>query len=173
VLKYVLLGLLAKGPAHGYELRAAVQDLFGGTWDLNVGQVYTTLGRLERDGLVHSERVAQDTLPDRRVCTLTEAGSQELLDWLPTPVPATNLRHEVFAKLLLHAMLDAGDPATFIRLQRQRCLEALAEMNTRRVAAGDDVATLLVVEGMALHVDADVRWLQLCESRLGDLKGAR
>jgi DNA-binding PadR family transcriptional regulator len=175
VLKYVLLGLLAKGPAHGYELRAAVQEMFGGTWDLNVGQVYTTLSRLERDGLVESERVAQEAFPDRRVCSLTEAGSQVLLDWLPTPVPETHMKQEMFAKVMLHAMLDAGDAVTFIRLQRQRCLEELAALNKRRVETevDGDPASTLVIDGAMFHVNADVDWLEQCEARLADIKGAR
>lgn len=173
MLKYVLLGLLAKGPAHGYELRAAVQQLFGGTWDLNVGQVYTTLARLERDGLVESERVAQAAFPDRRVCSLTEAGSQALLDWLPNPVPSSHLKQELFAKVLLHAVLDAGDAVAFIRLQRQRCLESLAELNRLRADDGTDPATQLLIDGAVFHVDADVRWLEECETRLADMKGIR
>lgn len=172
MLKYVLLGLLAKEPAHGYELRAALVDLFGGTWDLNVGQVYTTLSRLERDGLVESERVAQTVFPDRRVCTLTEAGSDALFEWLATPVPAVRAKQDLFAKILLHSLLDAGDPGGFIRVQRQRCLQSLAELTAVRQAEGTDPVTALLIDGASYHVEADMRWLDECEARLGDIKGA-
>ena len=172
MLRYLLLGLLAKGPAHGYELRTAVAEMFGGTWDLNIGQVYTTLSRLERDGLVESERVAQDSLPDRRVCTLTEAGAEALYDWMRQPAPALQLKQDLFAKVLLHGALDSGDPLLFIRLQRQRCLEALAQINALR-ADGTEPATALLMDGASYHVEADLRWLDDCEARLADLKETR
>lgn len=172
MLRYVLMGLLARGPAHGYELRAAVADMFGGTWDLNVGQVYTTLSRLERSGLVESERVAQDTFPDRRVCSLTEAGTEALFDWLVEPVDDMALKQDIFGKVLLHCLLDAGDPVAFIRRQRQRCLELLARLSALESDEGTEPLTGLLLEGASFHVEADLRWLDRCEARIGDLKGA-
>jgi DNA-binding PadR family transcriptional regulator len=171
MLRYVLMGLLARGPAHGYELRAAVAEMFGGTWDLNVGQVYTTLSRLERNGLVESERVAQDSFPDRRVCSLTEGGTAALFDWLVTPVDM-QLKQDLFGKILLHCLLDAGDPLAFIRVQRQRCLESLARLSALQVGDGPEPVTALLLEGASYHVEADLRWLDRCEARVGQLKGA-
>lgn len=172
MLRYVLMGLLARGPAHGYELRAAVADMFGGTWDLNVGQVYTTLTRLERSGLVESERVAQDSFPDRRVCSLTDAGTEALLDWLVAPVDDMALKQDLFGKILLHCLLDAGDPVAFIRRQRQRCLEQLAQLSALEAREDTEPVTSLLLEGAGFHVEADLRWLDRCEARLGELKGA-
>jgi DNA-binding PadR family transcriptional regulator len=171
MLRHVLMGLLARRPAHGYELRAAVSEMFGGRWDINVGQVYTTLSRLERSGLVESERVAQDNFPDRRVCSLTEAGTEELFDWLITPVDEMPLKQDLFAKILLHCLLDAGDPAAFIRLQRQRCLELLAQLSALETRDGTEPVTALLLEGGGYHIEADLRWLDRCEARIADLKG--
>src|SRR6185436_4030481 len=80
MLKYLLLALLAKAPQHGYELKQSFEDMLGGTWLLNIGQVYTTLGRLEEDGLIEPTVVRQDLLPDRKVYSLTASQRHEYLD---------------------------------------------------------------------------------------------
>src|SRR5260370_33754063 len=86
MLKYALLGLLAKEPRHGYDLKQTFERLLGGTWALNIGQVYTTLGRLERDGLVRAEVVPQSQAPDRKVFAVTAAGHEALRSGLDGPV---------------------------------------------------------------------------------------
>src|SRR2546421_3535635 len=120
MLGYALLGLLAVAPRHGYELKAAFEGLLGGTWSLNIGQVYTTLSRLERDGLVESEVVAQDAFPDRKVYSLTELGEKELDRWLGAASPgAVRLKDEFVLKILVHAIV-AGDPRPLVAEQRGR-----------------------------------------------------
>src|SRR5947208_15504267 len=86
VLKFALLGLLAKESRHGYDLKRAFERLLGGTWPINIGQIYTTLTRLERDGLVTAETVTQTSVPDRKVYSLTPAGHDALAEWLAQPV---------------------------------------------------------------------------------------
>ena len=179
MLKFVLLALLGRRSRHGYELKAAFEQLLGGTWRLNIGQVYTALTRLEQDGLIESEIVPQELLPDRKVYSLTERGEKELQAWLEAPATGLiRLRDEVFLKVILLVAGDgdgAGDgrgdrrgdaAADLIWRQRQAYLEAMADLEQlrRSEAAG---ATALLLEGLLLRMEADLRWLDRCEERLG------
>jgi len=167
VLKYALLGLLVDRPRHGYDLKAGFETLVGGTWPLNIGQVYTTLGRLERDGLVRSELVEQDPRPDRRVYSLTETGEKELRRWLVDAVePQPHVKDEFYVKVLLHRALALEDPADLLWAQRQNYLETLATLTAVLDEPSLADATRLLVEGAVLHVEADLRWLDRCEETL-------
>ena len=167
MLKFALLGLLAKESRHGYDLKRAFERLLGGTWPVNIGQIYTTLTRLERDGLVTAETVAQTTVPDRKVYSLTAAGHEALGEWLGQPVSdAVVLKDEVYVKVLVHAVVDAADLPALIWRQRTHHLQLLAELEHDRDEAGDDAATRLVLEGAMLHVEADLRWLDVAEQEL-------
>jgi DNA-binding PadR family transcriptional regulator len=167
VVKYGLLGLLTKEPRHGYELKGAFEDLLGGSWPLNIGQVYSTLGRLERDGLVDAEVVAQDPLPDRKVYSITQAGRDDLARWMEEPSEATlRLRDELFLKVVLQSRLDGADPGPLIARQRQHYFQTLAELSAIH---GVDAATKLLVDGAMLHIEADLKWLDLFENQRGQL----
>ena len=167
VVKYGLLGLLAKEPRHGYELKAAFEELLGGSWPLNIGQVYSTLGRLERDDLVEAEVVAQDPLPDRKVYSITEAGRDDLRQWMDEPMqPPVRLRDELFLKVLLQSCLAGNDPRPLIARQRQRNFQTLAELASVRSDRSVDPSTVLLVDGVMLHIEADLKWLELCEDQL-------
>jgi DNA-binding PadR family transcriptional regulator len=161
-MKYPFLALLAAGPRHGYELKQALEQRFGAALaPLNAGQVYTTLQRLERDGLVQGEDVPGDTR-QKRTYTLTESGREALSDWVGAPAPATRPRDEFFLKLVLAGLAGITDPRTLIERQRREYLVALRALGDTN---GDAVASLLA-EGTALHLEADLRWLDLCEQRL-------
>jgi DNA-binding PadR family transcriptional regulator len=164
-MKFPFLALLASGPRYGYELKQALEQRFGAALaPLNAGQVYTTLQRLERDGLVDGADVPGDTR-QKRVYTLTDAGREALARWVTEATPATRLRDEFFLKLVLAGTSGIADPRTLIERQRRQVLLALRAVGEANGAAGDAVASLLA-EGTALHLEADLRWLDLCESRL-------
>ncbi|HEU0115504.1 MAG TPA: helix-turn-helix transcriptional regulator [Thermomicrobiales bacterium] len=171
-MRNALLALLAKEPAHGYELKQALEETFGDAWPpTNIGQIYTTLGRLERDGLVQSVHVAQEHRPDKRVYAVTPEGRRELDDWIATPTPGPRLRDEFFLKLILAqtaGLNSASDPRLLIERQRRAFLHSLRELNdlATRQDTRDNPAALLLIEGAILHLQADVQWLDLCESRL-------
>jgi len=174
VFPFVVLGLVAQRPRHGYEIKAAFEDLLGGTWPLNIGQVYTTLARLERDGLVKVEVVRQQLLPDRKVYTITEKGWDHLHRWLAEPVAdPIRLKDEFFLKVLVHTQIDGGDPVALIWSQRQRYFQTLSDLNALRHDAALEPATALLLEGAALHVEADLKWLDVCEERVTELKPQR
>ena len=170
MLRHALLGLLAQEPRHGYDLKNAFEALLGGTWPLNIGQVYTTLARLERDALVESQVVPQDLLPDRKVYSLTGAGQEELEQWLAEPTTGSiRLKDEFFIKLLVHQLIDSDGLLVLIWKQRQAYMQTLAQLTALRTDPDLDPATALLMEGAILHVEADLEWLDLCEERLHEM----
>jgi DNA-binding PadR family transcriptional regulator len=167
-VKYALLGLLSERPRHGYDLKSGFEELLGGAWPLNIGQVYSTLGRLERDGLVSVERVEQAPMPDRKVYSLTIDGKTELERWLRAPSDGVlPLKDELFVKVLVGTRVDGGNPNELIAIERARALQTMSELATLRSDDALDPVTKLIVDGAMLHVEADLRWLELCEDRLG------
>lgn len=163
-MRYAFLALLATGPAHGYELRHALDERFGPALaPLNAGQVYTTLQRLERDGLIEGTDVPEDSR-NKRIYALTDAGREALTGWIDAPVSPTKLRDEFFLKLALGGLSGIADAKLLIDRQRRALLQALRALDDA-AATASPVASLLV-EGTALHVKADLDWLDLCERRL-------
>lgn len=164
-MKYPFLALLASGPRYGYELKQALEQRFGGALaPLNAGQVYTTLQRLERDGLIVGEDVPGDTR-QKRVYALTDAGRVVLGEWVAAPTSATRLRDEFFLKLVLAGLSGITEPKALIERQRRETLMALRALGESVGASTEPVAALLA-EGTALHLEADLHWLDLCEQRL-------
>jgi DNA-binding PadR family transcriptional regulator len=164
-MKYPFLALLEAGPRHGYELKQALEQRFGAALaPLNGGQVYTTLQRLEREGLVSGADVPGDTR-QKRLYSLTPAGRGALRDWVEAPAAATRKRDEFFLKLVLAGLTGIADPRSLVERQRREYLITLRALGARGSTNGDPVAALLV-EGTALHLEADLRWLDLCEERL-------
>ncbi len=176
-MRNTLLALLAEGTAHGYELKQAIEQTFGDAWPpLNIGQIYTTLGRLERDGFVSSAHVAQAGRPDKRVYELSEAGREEVRDWLEEPVTGPRLKDEFFTKLVLArlpgvASLNGGtDARALIARQRRDYLQSMRDLNglllRQQRNGGDQTTAALLIEGAILHLEADLKWLDVCEQRL-------
>ena len=165
-MRHAVLALLADDPAHGYEIKRALEQRFGTVIaPLNAGQVYMTLQRLQRDELVADDAVAQSGRPDKRVYRLTAAGRRALEEWLGTASAPTRLRDDFFMKLTLAHSMGLADPAELIGRQRATYLRALAELE-RVLSGGADGAEALVVEGAALHLEADLKWLDRCEEAL-------
>jgi DNA-binding PadR family transcriptional regulator len=174
-VKQAMLALLEQGPMYGYQLRAEFEQRTGSTWPLNVGQVYTTLSRLERDGLV--EQVAGDLAPTGErdghvVYRLTDQGRSEVSEWFTTPVPRTQPpRDELAIKLALAVTVPGVDVATVIQRQRSATISALQDYTRlKRTAAGSndpaDLAWSLVLDSLVFAAEAEVRWLDHCEARL-------
>ena len=166
-MKFPILAMLASAPAHGYELKRGLEEHFGAALPpLNTGQIYTALGRLERDGLVVAEGVAQDNRPNKRVYRVTDEGRAALDAWVAQPTPATRLRDEFFMKLVLAGRAGIADPRALIERQRGEYLQSLRDLDGLQAAANGDPAQSLLIEGAALHLEADLKWLSLCEERL-------
>src|SRR3954454_2631976 len=157
-MRHAVLALLAEEPAHGYEIKRGLEERFGTVVaPLNAGQVYTTLQRLQRDALVADDAVAQSGRPDKRVYRLTDAGRRALEEWLGAASAPTRLRDDFFMKLVLAHAVGLADPAELISRQRAVYLRALADLERVLASGGENATTALVVEGAALHVEADLK----------------
>jgi DNA-binding PadR family transcriptional regulator len=165
-MRELFLALLAGNGGHGYELKQALQQEFGDLLPaLNHGQIYSTLARLERDGLVVGEAVAGDGR-GKRLYALTDAGRAALARWIETPVPGTRLKDEFFMKLVVLMAGRLAEPRSVIDGQRREYLQSLRDLDARLTADGQGVAAELLVEGAVLHAKADLEWLDLIEQRL-------
>lgn len=171
-MKYPLLALLAAGAAHGYQLKRGFESRFGAVWPpVNIGQIYTTLQRLERDGLVRALGVERAGRQPKNVFEITEAGLAVLGDWLRAASPGPRIRDEFFMKLILARLAGIADPLDLLGRQREAFLQELRDLNDlalrQETGAGPDAGvTLLLIEGVALHLQADLKWLDICEERL-------
>ena len=173
-VRNAILGLLAQQPRHGYELRAAFEAMVGGVgiWDVKPAQIYTTLARLEEAGLVHQDGVDQDGGPEKRVFSLTPSGHAELVDWFGTGIATEHHRDEFFVKLMVSLYSDEIDPYQVIRAQRNRLYQDLHALTNRRNAtdARRELAQIFLLDKSIMHLEADLRWLDLLEARLDDIR---
>ena len=157
----VVLALLAKEPSHGYELRARLQEALGPLRDaLNAGQIYVTLTRLEKAGMVTAEHVGQADRPDRKVYALTADGRERVRAWLDDVSWARPT--EFHLKLVAAAAARLADPVEIVEAQRRELLRRLAEAQRAALAEPDGSAAALLVEGVVLRLEADLRWLDAC-----------
>jgi DNA-binding PadR family transcriptional regulator len=164
-----LLAILDQGPCYGYQLRAEFDRRTGSTWPLNVGQIYNTLDRLERDGLVEKGDVDEH---GHVYWQITDAGAAEVRDWLSSPVErGQGTRDELAIKLAVAATLPGVDVSGIIQTQRRASLAQLQVLNRAKYAGAspdgpEELAWSLVVDSMIFAAEAEVRWLDHSEQRL-------
>src|SRR5437899_11190041 len=159
-LKYGVLGLLAEEPLHGYEVKNRFEAMLGGTWDVNIGQIYTTLQRLERDGLVRPVGSRGDR--GKLLYELSPEGHKALDEWLSQPDSGPQQLHEdIYVKLLLATRVANGDLAPLLARQKRAYLQRLRDLNRledqARRDGRNDLARL--VRGALLHTEADLKWV--------------
>jgi DNA-binding PadR family transcriptional regulator len=164
----VVLAMLAKEPSQGYQLRARMNDALGPLGEaLNAGQIYVTLGRLEKAGLVAVEETAEPTGPadrDRKVYVLTAAGQQRVAEWLAeVSWPKPDLA-EFHLKLIAAAAAGLADPIGIVDAQRRELLRRLRDAQRAEMAVPDGSDAALLLEGIVLRLQADLRWLEACEA---------
>jgi DNA-binding PadR family transcriptional regulator len=165
-MRELFLALLAGASGHGYELKQTLEHEFGELLPaLNAGQIYSTLARLERDGLVAGQGVAGDSRR-KRVYELTEAGRAVLAGWIERPVSGTRLKDEFFMKFVVVAAAGLAEPKTLVERQRREYLQSLRDLDALLTANGKGPTAELLVEGAVLHLKADLEWLDLIEQRL-------
>jgi len=159
-LKYGLLGLLVEEPLHGYEVKNRFEAMLGGTWEVNIGQVYTTLQRLERDGLVRPAGERGDR--GKLLYEISDSGRKALNEWLAQPESGPQeLREDIYVKLLLAARLANGDLGPLLSRQKRAYLQRLRDLNQLEARAKKDGRTDLarLVRGALLHTEADIKWI--------------
>jgi DNA-binding PadR family transcriptional regulator len=164
VRQEVLLALLAKEPAQAYELRARLNAALGSLGaEMNDGQIYVPLGRLEKAGLVSVERSGSRERPERKVYALTAAGQARVGEWLSEASwPRPDLA-EFHLKLIAAATARLADPVDIIDAQRRELLRRLREAQDAAMAEPDGSPASLLLEGVVLRLLADLRWLEACE----------
>ncbi|MEV0978171.1 PadR family transcriptional regulator [Streptomyces sp. NPDC049915] len=167
--RHVLLGLLASGPGHGYDLKRRHDERFPQARPLAYGQVYTTLQRLVRDGLAAVEGTDSDGGPERTTYRATPDGEAELARWAAEVAPpAPFVANEIFAKVVV-AILSGGDPAAYLRAQRAAHMARMRELTAVKTAPGADLASVLSADYALNHLDADLRWMTTTADRLTHL----
>jgi DNA-binding PadR family transcriptional regulator len=165
-IRHGLLALLERGPMYGYQLRSAFEESTGATWPLNIGQVYTTLSRLERDGLV---RPLPENDGGQRPYEITDPGRDELARWFATPISRTDRpRDELAIKLALALDTPGIDVRAVVQAQRTASMRALQEYTRlkSREPEGADLPWRLVLDAMIFQAEAEIRWLDHCEASL-------
>ena len=161
----VVLAMLAKEPSYGYELRARLREALGPLGEaMNPGQVYVTLTRLEKAGLVTSRRAeGLADRPDRTVYGLTPAGQERVAEWLAeVSWPKPDLA-EFHLKLVAAATAGLADPISIVDAQRRELLRRLRDAQRAALAEPDGSDAGLLLEGVVLRLQADLRWLETCE----------
>ena len=170
-----MLAILNQGPCYGYQLRAEFDRRTGSTWPLNVGQIYNTLDRLERDGLVRKADIDAD---GQNYVEITDTGRAEVADWLGSPVVRTMAtRDELAIKLAIAVTLPGVDIAQVIQVQRSATMRTLQELTRTKNATADpesseQLAWLLVIDSLIFAAEAEARWLDHSESTLSRARAA-
>ncbi|MCX5415353.1 PadR family transcriptional regulator [Streptomyces sp. NBC_00059] len=181
--RHVLLGLLAAGPSHGYDLKRQYDARFPQARPLAYGQVYTTLQRLVRDGLAAVDGTGSDGGPERTLYRSTDEGADELDRWAEeiTP-PAPFVTNEIFSKVVVSILVVAAaesprtgrdgrrpDAAAYLRAQRAAHMERMRELTALKTTPGADLSTVLSADYALVHLDADVRWMTTTAARIDTL----
>jgi DNA-binding PadR family transcriptional regulator len=174
-VRFAILGLLAQHPRHGYELRSAFSAVVGGdeNWDVKPAQIYTTLERLEEAGLVRrSSDLGEGDEPGRRIYAVTAEGSRALKEWFASGVTPEHQRDEFFVKLMTGLVSGKADPAQLIQTQRAHLFQELHAATTQRDSYDPrtEMAQILLLDKAIMHLEADLRWLDITETRLDEVR---
>lgn len=174
-VRHAILGLLAQKPRHGYETRIAFEALVGGdgNWEVKPAQIYTTLDRLEESGLVErSSDLGEGKEPSRRVYSITPRGDEALQEWLASGVVPEHQRDEFFIKLVIGIASGRADPEHLIQTQRGLLFQEMHAATAQRdeYDPHTGMAQILLLDKVIMHLEADLRWLDMIEMRMDAIK---
>ncbi len=172
-VKHALLALLYQRPMHGYELGKQIALTVSAEWDVNPGQIVSTLNRLKEANLVEYDVVETDDAPGRKVYKLTEAGVEELRQWYLTPeVRDYRLGDEFYVKFVLSLIGGPISAEQVLTTQRRELYQQLHQVTELRRLTNPrtELPWMLLLESAIMHLEADLRWIEMCEARLPDLK---
>jgi DNA-binding PadR family transcriptional regulator len=175
-VRFAILGLLAQKSRHGYELRAAFEAVVGGdaNWAVKPAQIYTTLERLEEAGLVErSSDLGEGDEPSRRVYAITSSGYAALKEWFAQGVTPDHQRDEFFVKLMTALVSGEGRLDRIIQTQRAHLFQDLHAATSLRDSYNPrkELAQILLLDKAVMHLEADLRWLDIAEMRVEEVKG--
>ncbi|WP_042429013.1 PadR family transcriptional regulator [Streptacidiphilus anmyonensis] len=164
---HTLLGLLESGPRHGYDLKRAFDERFGHDRPLHYGQVYATMARLLKNGMVEVEGIEAGEGPDRKRYAITDAGITDVEQWLAQPEkPEPYLQSALYTKVVV-ALLTGRSAQHILDTQRSEHLRLMRELTRRK--AGGDLSDQLICDHALFHLEADMRWLELTAARIDQL----
>ncbi|AOP50025.1 PadR family transcriptional regulator [Streptomyces lydicus] len=167
---HTLLGLLESGPRHGYDLKRAFDEHFGHDRPLHYGQVYSTMSRLLKNGLVEVDAVEAGAGPERKRYAITDAGVTDVAQWLArAEKPEPYLQSTLYTKVVL-ALMTGRDAAELLDTQRTEHLRLMRGLTERKRTG--DLADQLICDHALFHLEADLRWLELTAARLDKLAEA-
>lgn len=173
-VRHTLLGLLTKSPQYGYELRASFMALAGGAenWDVKPAQIYTTLNRMAESGLITRNSSEGEGTDEKVVFSITETGRQELDDWLTAGSLDDPQQDAFFLKLMLSLELPEVDAPRLIQTQRGTLYKELHRITTLRTKLDPhtELACILLMDKAIMHLKADLRWLDMIESRFEEVQ---
>lgn len=174
-VRHAILGMLAQRPRHGYDLHAAFEALVGGVanWEVKPAQIYTTLTRLEESGLVAcASDMGEGDEPDRRIYAITIQGVDALHEWFTNGAAPDHQRDEFYVKLMVALASGEADPVRLIQIQRSCLYQELHAATTLRDSYNPRVAMaqILLIDKAIMHLEADLRWLDIVEMRLEEVK---
>jgi len=174
-VRYAVLGLISQKPRHGYETRIAFESLVGGdeNWNVKPAQIYTTLDRLEEAGLVEcSSDLGEGQEPSRRVYKITPQGEQALQEWFSSGVAPDHQRDEFFIKLVIGLASGRAEPERLIQTQRSLLFQEMHAATKQRdeYDPHTEMAQILLLDKAIMHLEADLRWLDMIEMRLETIK---
>lgn len=173
-VRNAILGLLAQKSRHGYELHSAFSTVMdSATWDVKPAQIYTTLERLQESGLVQTKSdLGEGREPDRRIYAITRDGHEALKSWFNESVPTEHQRDEFYVKLMIGLISGEADPARIIQTQRSRLFQEMHDATTQRDKYDPhlEMAKILLSDKAIMHLEADLRWLDMIEMRLETIK---
>jgi DNA-binding PadR family transcriptional regulator len=172
-VKHTLLALLYQQPMHGYELGKQLNSVVNAEWDVKPGQIASTLARLKDANLVDYEIEETDDAPDRKVYFITDEGKQELENWYLSPeVREYRLGDAFYIKFVLSLLGGPVSAEQVLVTQRRELYQQLHEATEllRQADVRTQLPWILLLESATMHLEADLRWIEMCESRLPDLK---
>ncbi len=175
-VRHALLALLYRRPMHGYELGRQLGATFNGEWEVKPGQVASTLVRLGEAGLADFELAEADGAPERKVYRLTAQGLAELKAWFLAPeVREYRLGDAFYLKLVLSLTGGPVPPEQVLMAQRRELYQVLHQVTElrERADAASELPWVLLLESAIMHLEADLRWIEMCEARLPELKRYR
>ncbi|HJS28138.1 MAG TPA: PadR family transcriptional regulator [Anaerolineales bacterium] len=173
-VRNAILGLLAQKPRHGYELHAVFSAVVGDvSWEVKPAQIYTTLSRLEEASLVETTSdLGEGEEPERRVYAVTDLGYSALQKWFSEGSAADHQRDEFYVKVMIALVSGEADPGRLIQTQRSHLFRELHSATRAREALDSrtEMAQILLLEKVTMHIEADLRWLDIVETRIDEVK---
>lgn len=161
-VKHIFLALLSKKPMHGYDIKHAFEELLSGQWALNFGQVYTTLTRLERDGLIEIEEIKSEDKTEKKIYRLTEDGQVQLDQWLKQEAEWSVFQDEISFQISAYELIDRDKAAELLKSYQSYLLQLIGELVQKKKAINDEGSlTTWIFERNIMKAEADLKWVEL------------